>query len=342
MLTFLLRRLISLPLVLIAITLLLVLTMQLLSPEKRAGAFIRDPRQFRNIAQVIKDNGLDQPFYIQYAHWLQSALGGNLGFSKASNQPVLETIRERFPATIELTVLSSIPIIAFGVWLGTLAALNKDHFLDHVSRILAVIGYSLPTFVLGIWLLVIFYGGLNWLPGTGRISDENSILMATGDVRSITGFLTLDSIFSGRLDVLLDALNHLFLPVITLVIVSSAQILKAMRASMLEVLSQDYVRTARAKGLPEKAVNHKHARRNALITVVTLAGVTISGLLQGAILVEAIFAFPGIGSWGARAAAMLDFPGVLGFALVAAILTVLANTAVDILYALIDPRVRFE
>ena len=342
MLIFLLRRLAALPLVLLAITLLIVLTMQLLSPEKRAGAFIRDPRQFRNIQQVIRENGLDQPFYVQYGRWLSQAASGNLGFSKASNQPVLDTILERLPATIELTVLASLPIIAFGVWLGTLAALQKNRLVDQIARVLAVLGYSLPTFVLGIWLLVIFYGGLSLLPGAGRVSDETSILLATGDLKSYTGFITLDALLSGRLDVLFDALAHLLLPVVTLTVVSSAQILKAMRAAMLEVLAADYVRTAHAKGLSPGRVNLKHARRNALLTVVTLAGVTVSGLLQGAILVEAIFAYPGIGSWGAKAATMLDFPGVLGFALVAALLTVMTNTVVDVLYALIDPRVRFE
>jgi peptide/nickel transport system permease protein len=342
MLTFLLRRLIALPLVLLAITILLVLVMQLISPEKRAGAFIRDPRQFRNIAKVIQENGLDQPFYVQYGHWISGAVQGNLGFSRASNQAVFVTIRERLPATLELTLLAGTLIVASGIWLGTLAALRKDQWPDHVWRVLAVLGYSLPTFVLGIWLLVIFYGGLNLLPGSGRVSDDTSILMATGEMRSITGLITIDAILGGRWDVLLDALTHLFLPVATLVIVSSAQILKAMRAAMLEVLGADYVRTARAKGLPTRAIHLKHARKNALITVVTLAGVTVSGLLQGAVLTEAIFAFPGIGSWGAKAATMLDFPGVLGFALIAATITVIANIAVDLLYAMIDPRVRFE
>jgi ABC-type dipeptide/oligopeptide/nickel transport system permease component len=316
--------------------------MQLLSPEQRAASFVRNPNQLRNLPGIIKTYGLDQPFQVQYVRWLEQALRGNLGFSRASSRPVLETIRERFPATLELALFAALPIVGFGIWLGTLAAIRKDSLIDQLVRVLAVIGYSLPNFVLGIWLLTLFYGGFMVLPGFGNISNENSILLVTGELRRTTGLMTVDALLSGRVDVFWDVLRHLILPVLTLVIVSSAQVLKAMRSSLLEVLDADYVRTARAKGLPERVVHLKHARRNALLTVATLAGFTLTGLLTGTVLTEAIFAYPGIGGWGARAAQQLDFAGVLGFALFTAVVVILGNLIVDVLYAVIDPRVRFE
>ena len=342
MLGFFVRRLIALPFVMLAVTLLIVLLMQFLTPTQRAGAFVRGDQQLQNIDAIVRQYGLDQPFYVQYWHWLNNVAQGNLGYSRTSHQPVLETIRERFPATFELALFSCIPIVGIGVWLGTLAGLNRDRPIDQFARVIAVIGFSLPTFVLGIWLLVIFYGGLGWLPGFGQLSQEGTLQVAITGMRRITGMTTVDALLAGRLDLFWDAFKHLILPVVTLTTISSANVLKIMRSSLLEVLGQDYVRTARAKGLPERAVNLKHARSNALLSVVTVAGLTVAGLLTGAIITETIFAFPGIGSWGAQAAASLDYPGVLGFAVFTALLVVIANMVVDVCYGLIDPRVRFD
>ena len=342
MISFIIRRLIALPFVMLAVTLLIVLLMQFLSPAQRATAFVRGEQQLQNMDAIIEQYGLNQPFYVQYWHWLGNALQGNLGYSRAAHQPVVETIRERFPATLELALFSALPVIGLGIWLGTLAGLNKDKPIDQLVRVLAVIGFSLPTFVLGIWLLVIFYGGLGWLPGFGQLSQEGSLQIAISGLRRFTGMMTVDTLLAGRFDLFLDALRHLVLPVITLTTILSAGILKIMRSSLLEVLTQDYVRTARAKGLPERTVNIKHARRNALLSVATVSGLTVAGLLTGAIITETIFAYPGIGSWGAQAAASLDYPGVLGFAVFTALLVVLANLVVDVCYGLIDPRVRFD
>ena len=342
MLTFVLRRLLAVPLVMFAVTLLIVTLMQFLSPEERAASFITNEQQLRNLPLIVRENGLDQPFYVQYANWLKNAAQGNLGYSRASSRPVLDTIRERFPATVELALFAAIPIIGIGIWLGTAAGLHKDKLIDQLSRVLAVIGYSLPTFVLGIWLLVIFYGGLGILPGFGQLSNESTIAMLTSGMKRYTGLLTLDALLNGQFRIFWDAITHLILPTITLATISSATILKVMRSSLIEVLRQDYVRTARSKGLTTKVVNVKHARRNALLPVATLAGFTIVGLLNGVIITETIFAYPGIGSWGARAATILDYPGVLGFAVFNAFLVVVANIVVDIAYGLIDPRVRFD
>jgi ABC-type dipeptide/oligopeptide/nickel transport system permease component len=340
MLKYILRRLITVPIVLFVVTLLIVLLMQFIPIENRAASYITNARQLGQIDQIIKEKKLDQPFLVQYGVWISEAVRGNLGYSKASNEPVLETIGKRLPASVELTFYSGLLVIGVGIMVGTRAALRKGGILDRVSSFLAVVGYSLPGFVLGVWLLVIFYGALGIAPAPGRLSQENEILLVTGAVKRITGLLTFDALLSGQWAVFTDAISHLILPVITLSLVSTATILKAMRSSLLEVLGSDFIRTARAKGLSEAVVNIKHARRNALLPVTGLATMVVLGLVGGSVIVETIFAFPGIGSWVAKSSSTYDYAGVLGFAVITAIIVIVANLIVDILYAVLDPRVR--
>jgi ABC-type dipeptide/oligopeptide/nickel transport system permease component len=340
MLKYILRRLATVPIVLFVVTLLIVVLMQFIPIENRAASYITNARQLGQIDRIIKEKKLDQPFLIQYGVWLSEAVRGNLGYSKASNEPVLETINKRLPASVELAFYSGLLVIGVGVMVGTRAALSKGGMLDRVSSFLAVVGYSLPSFVLGVWLLVIFYGSLGIAPAPGRLSQENEILLVTGAVKRITGLLTLDALLSGQWAVFTDAISHLVLPVITLSLVSTATVLKAMRSSLLEVLGSDFIRTARAKGLSEAVVNIKHARRNALLPVTGLATMVVLGLVGGSVIVETIFAFPGIGSWVAKSSSSYDYAGVLGFAVITAIIVVVANLIVDILYAVLDPRVR--
>ncbi|MDX2007416.1 MAG: ABC transporter permease [Meiothermus sp.] len=342
MFAFIVRRLMLLPLVLLALTVVIVGLLQFLTPQERAAAYITNENQARNIDKIIRERGLDQPFHVQYWKWLSSALRGDLGFSKASNKPVWDTIKERFPQTLEIALFAIIPLLGFGIWLGTRAGLNKDGPIDQFARVFAVITFNIPTFVLGILLLVVFYGFLSLAPGPGLVSAQTQVDMLINPVPRITGMLSIDSLLAGRWNVFWDVASHLVLPVITLATVSTATIIKVTRASIIEVMSQDYVRTARAKGLPDHVVNLKHARRNALIPVATLGGFTVIGLLQGAIITETIFGLGGIGSWGVDAAGKFDVPGLLGFALMAGVITVVASLLVDILYALIDPRVRFD
>ncbi len=340
MFTFIIRRILLLPLIFIGVTLFIVLLMQLLSPAERAAGFVSSEAQLRNLPAIIEQYGLDQPWYVQYWNWLSQAVQGNLGFSRVTNQPVLTTIRERLPNTIELAVLTIIPTIGLGIWLGTVAALNRDRAADQLSRVLSIMFWSLPTFVLGIWLLVIFYGGFN-LFGIGQISANFARDILRPEFERYTGFLTLDSLLNGRFDIFWDAIMHLILPVITLVLVISAQIVRVMRSSLLDTLTQDYVRTARAKGLSERVVNIKHARRNALIPILTLSGFTLIGLLNGAVIVETIFALPGVGKWLSDAAVQLDYAAILGGAVFVGLLVVVGNLVVDILYAVVDPRIRY-
>ena len=341
MLAFIVRRLFMLPLVFFGVTLFIVLLMQVLSPYQRAASYAQTENQARNLPALIEQYGLNDPWYQQYGRWLGQVANGNLGYSRTSSEPVLTTLRKRFAPTVELSLYAFIPIIGVGIWLGTAAALNRDKLIDQFTRILAIVGWSLPTFVLGIWLLVVFYGGFGILE-PGQLSTNYQIQIASGGFSRYTGLLTIDALLNGRFDILWDALKHLILPVITLATVSSAQIMRVMRSSLLDALSQDYVRTARAKGLAETTVNRKHARRNALIPVVTLGGFTLIFLINGIVITETIFNFPGLGQWSAQAAVNLDYAAVLGFAVFTAIIVVIGNLIVDILYGIVDPRIRYN
>jgi dipeptide transport system permease protein len=341
MATFIVRRLFLLPIVFFGTTFIIILLLQSLSPAQRAVAFVKSEAQLRNLDLIIKQYGLDKPAPVQYWNWLRELASGNLGFSKSVGEPVITAFKRRLPATVELAVLAFIPTILIGIWLGVVAALNRDRFLDQFSRTFTIFLLSLPAFVLALWLLTIFYSGLGWF-GLGQVSNAHSLEIIRPDFQRYTGFLTLDSLLNGRFDILLDVLSHLVLPVVTLVAISSAQIVRVMRSSLLDTLSLDFVRTARAKGLDRSVVNRKHALRNAIIPIVTLASFTLVGLFNGVIITETIFVYPGIGSWIAKAALEFDVPTVLAGAVFTAITIVLANLLADILYAFVDPRIRYN
>jgi peptide/nickel transport system permease protein len=324
------------------VTVFIVLLMQLLTPYQRAAAFVTSEQQMNQIDSIIVQYGLNDPWYQQYGRWIGEVFQGNLGYSRTTSEPVMTTLLKRFPPTLELALLSVFPIIGVGVWLGTAAALHRDRMIAQVTRVMSILGWSLPTFVLGIWLLVIFYGLLVWFE-PGRLSTSIQVELAGNpDFVRYTRMMTIDGLLNGRIDIFWDALMHLVLPVITLATVSSAQIMRVMRSSLLDALGQDYVRTAHAKGLSKDVVNMKHARRNALIPVITLAGFTIIGLVNGVVITETIFNLPGLGAWAASAALNLDYAAVLGFAMFTAILVVFANLLVDVLYGIVDPRIRYD
>lgn len=343
MLIFVTRRLLMLPVVFVGVTLAIVLLMQLLTPYQRAAAYVRSEQQIRQIDAIIEQYGLEDPWYMQYGRWLGQVFRGNMGYSRTTSEPVLTTLGKRFPVTLELAIFAIVPVIGVGIAMGTAAALNRDKFIDQLARVMSIVGWSLPTFVLGIWLLVIFYGWLGILQ-PGRVSTEYLVELAGtgGGFRHFTKMLTVDALLNGRFDVAWDAFKHLILPVITLAVVSSAQIMRVMRSSLLDALGRDYVRTARAKGLPERSVTHKHARRNALIPVITLSGFVLIGLVNGVVITETIFNYPGLGQWAASAAVNLDYASVLGFAVFTAVMVVFANLLVDVLYGIVDPRIRYD
>ncbi|MCD6420969.1 MAG: ABC transporter permease [Thaumarchaeota archaeon] len=337
--SYLIRRIILIAPVLLGVTFLIFAITQLFDPYMRASLYIREPRQAKNIESIIRKYGLDQPFYIQYFRWLDQVLRGNLGWSQSAHMPVLKALITYFPATAELA-LYAIPLtLIAGIFLGKIAAVKKDTAADHATRVMAIIGWSLPSFWLGIVLLAIFYGGLGiFAPGRLSVWAENLVL--SGKFRTYTGLYTIDAILNLNWPVFLDALSHLVLPVTTLVIINVAILMRVMRSSMLEQLNKTYVIAARARGLDEKTVINKHATKNALIPVITLSGLLTAGMLSGMVITETVFEVKGVGYFAAHAATQLDIPAVLGFALFAGILFVIANLIVDILYAYIDPRIR--
>lgn len=335
------RRLLLLPLVGLGVTALIFGLLQFLSPELRASLYITEEKELRAIQDIIRTHGLDRPLHVQYVAWLGRVIHGDLGWSETAGMPVARAIVKFLPATLELALYATIPIIALGVWLGTVAAVHRDRAPDHLSRIFSIGGLSMPTFVWGLLLLMLFYGAWQVFP-PGRLSLEESLYVLSPRFRAYTGLVTIDALLNGQVWIFLDALRHLVLPVLTLSLVGSAGLARVMRSSMLETLRQDYVRTARAKGLKEQAVTNKHARRNALIPVVTLSAFIFVGLLNGVVITETVYAYPGIGLWGVNAAQKLDVAGVAGFALFNALLLVLGNLMADILYTWIDPRVRLR
>ena len=330
-----------LPVVLFGVSILLFLILQLLSPEQRAVSFVTSERQMNQLDAIIERYGLDEPIWVQYGNWLGQILQGNLGWSQSVRMPVAQAIGLYLPATAELALTAFFPIVLVGVWLGILAATHRDKLLDQITRVLAIVGWSLPSFVVALWLLQIFYGGLGWLE-PGRISLNSELALGSPSFKSYTGLLILDSLLNWRWDILWDVVQHLILPVLTLTIISSAQLVRVMRSSMLEALGQDYIRTARAKGLYDRVVIYKHALRNALIPVLTLAGLVLFGLLGGVVITETVFNYPGLGNWSAKAAVQLDIPAVLGYAMFSELVVSLANLVVDITYGLIDPRIRYQ
>lgn len=351
---YIIRRLLLIPVILIGVTLLIFGMLSFLEPAERAALYIRDiPKNAHAMDSVIRRYGLEDPFLVQYWRWMTGTrdmdtgektggiLRGEFGYSRSGNTTVAEMVKRRFPATVELVLYSIIPVIGIGVWLGIISAVNHNKFIDQVARVFSIIGYSFPSFVLGLLLLMLLYANNGWFP-PGRISDAFNMVINSQQFTSYTNFITIDALLNGRFDIFLDALRHMVLPIITLSYIYWALFLRVMRSSMLESLNQDYITTARAKGVRNKDVINKHARPNALIPVVTMAGLTIAGLLGGVTITETIFNYPGIGSAGAAAAVQLDVITVLSFVLLTGVILLFSNLIVDIAYAFLDPRVRLS
>jgi peptide/nickel transport system permease protein len=351
---FIIRRLLVLPLTLFGVTILIFSMLQFLSPVERSALYVRDiPHVAGAIDGIIKRYGLNDPLYVQYWRWLVGRtdpdtgktvggiLRGDFGYSRSNSDDVINIVKRRFPATVELALWSILPIIGGGIWLGVVAAVNHNKFIDQVARVFSIIGYSFPSFVFGLLVLLFFYADLRWFP-PGRLSEWANAVVSSPGYHAYTRLNTIDSLLNLRLDIFADALRHMVLPAITLAYINVALILRITRSSMLETLRQDYVTTARSKGLAEKDVINKHARPNALIPVATVGGLTVFFLLNGVVITETVFNYPGMGSALAAAALHLDVVTILGLAMFNGIIIVLANLVVDILYGFLDPRVRLQ
>lgn len=286
---------------------------------------------------------LDEPLPVQYAYYVADLLRGDWGFSRTAAQPVLEALVGRLPATVELAVFAVVLSTGLGVPLGIIAALRKDRAADVAVRVLSITGISFPVFWLGIILQLVFFYylgqlGLPNLPSRGRVED---LVALQYPLKAVTGFYAIDSLMAGNIAVFTSALRHLMLPAFTLSLISLAAIVRIMRASMLEVLRQDYILLARSKGLPLRTVIVRHALPNAITPVLTTAGTTLGILLGGAVVVETVFSWPGIGRLAAQGILNNDSILVVGFTLFVATMMVLVNLLVDVLYAVVDPRVRY-
>ncbi len=278
--------------------------------------------------------GLDRPPHEQYAIYLWNVLHGDLGTSITTKQPVAADLRRHLPATIELAVAAMAIGIIVGIPLGMLAAAKRDRPVDQIARVISLVGTSMPIFWLGLVAIVIFYAWLGWAPSPGRLSARLE------PPPFVTGFVLVDALLAGRTDAAVDALKHLALPAIVLSSYSLGVITRVMRGGMLEVLGEDYVRTARAKGASERAVMIQHAARNSLIPTLTVIGLSFGGLLSGAVVTESVFSWPGLGLYAFKSATSLDFPAIMGVGIVVATVYVLVNLVVDVAYGLLDPRIR--
>ncbi|KGQ70778.1 peptide ABC transporter permease [Chelonobacter oris] len=284
-------------------------------------------------AQMLKQMGLDLPLYQQYINYLGDLAQGNLGISFKNSQPVVEEFLNLFPATIELTTMAILFAVILGIPIGILAAVKRGSFFDHSVMAVSLTGYSMPIFWWGLLLMLVMSVQLDLTPVSGRIGAQFWI-------DDVTGFMLIDSWLSGEEGAFKSAVSHLILPSIVLGTIPLAVISRMTRSSMLEVLGEDYIRTARAKGLSKMRVIVVHALRNALIPVVTVVGLIVGQMLSGAILTETIFAWPGIGKWVIEAIRARDYPVVQGAVLIIATIIIVVNLFVDLLYGILNPRIR--
>ncbi len=333
MLRFIVRRIGGLFFVIVGVSVLTFFLAQVVPVDPAATALGSNARE-EQIEAYRKQMGLDQPAVIQYANYVTRLVHGNLGQSIRTRRPVLDDLRDYLPATIELALTAMLITVMFGLPLGLIAGLRRNTWIDASARILSMVGGAMPIFYIGLVLLGVFYRQLRWLPGPGRLDS------ALSPPAAITGLFTIDALLTGNWAVFGNAVHHLILPGITLGFFSTAVLLRMTRSSVLEVLGQDYVRTARAKGLGERLVVGRHIFKNALPPILTIIGILFGSLLSGAVLTETIFNWPGIGRYATTSVTTLDYPAVMGVTLVAAIIYPLVNTLVDISYSVIDPRVR--
>ena len=334
MLKFIIKRILMVIPVLIGVSIIVFCMLRVFAPDP--APIVLGQHATQESMQKWRDvNGLNKPVTTQYFDYIKGIFKGDLGTSYYSQTKVTDEIMARFPATIELAIVAIIFATIFGILLGVVAAVKKNSIFDAVSTLIALVGVSIPIFWLGILLMMIFCGPQTHIfPAGGRITP----LM---DPTHITGLYTIDALLTGNGAAFSDAVWHLVLPAFTLGMYSMAIITRMTRSTMLDSLNQDYVRTARAKGIRESKVVIKHALRNSMIPVTTVIGLQFGGLLGGALLTESVFSWPGIGKFTVDCILKSDFPIVQGIVLLVALIFVLVNLAADIGYAFLDPRIRY-
>ncbi len=329
---FILKRFLSLIPTVLGISILVFLMIQLI-PGDPAEMMLGERASEDSLKELRQQLGLDQPLYVQYGLFISRLVKGDLGRALRTNEKITTEIMERFPATIELSIAAIIIATIIGMLAGIISATRQYSLFDYMSMIASLIGVSMPIFWLGLVLMIIFSLNLGWLPLSGRLSYDVNI-------EAITNLYLLDSILTGNWPAFKDALWHIIMPAFTLSTIPMAIIARITRSSMLEVLRQDYIRTAKAKGLSPVKVYLKHGLKNALIPVITVIGLQFGILMGGAILTETIFAWPGIGKWILDAVYARDFNAVQGGTMLVATVFVVINMFVDILYAWVNPRIK--
>ncbi|HBV98673.1 MAG: peptide ABC transporter permease [Peptococcaceae bacterium BICA1-7] len=334
MLRYVAQRLLLLIPVLFGVSLFVFLVLHLFTADP-AAMMLGQHATAEQVEALRKQLGLNDPIYMQFWRFLTDMLQGDFGRSLMTRAPVMEEILNRLPATIELALASIIIASAVGITVGVISAVKQYSIFDYLSMIGALAGVSMPIFWLGLMLIILFSVTLGWLPVSGR-TDIGL------DPATITNFYIIDSLLTRDWDALVAALRHLALPAIALASYSTAIIARMTRSTMLEVIRQDYIRTARAKGLGERIVVYRHALRNALIPVVTVIGLQMGQLLGGAVLTETVFSWPGIGSLLINAIMAGDYPLVQGSVIIIATTYVVVNLVVDVLYSYLDPRIHYS
>lgn len=333
MLVYFIKRLLMLIPVLFCVSVLVFLIMRVFSPDP-ALIVLGQHATTEKINAWRESMGLNDPIITQYLDYMNAVFHGDFGYSYFTNTPVTDELLARLPATIELSVLAIILAAVIGIFLGVLSAVKKNSIIDNLTMTSALIGVSMPVFWLGMLLIILFSGYLHWFPSGGRIDT----LMRPMDG---TGFYLYDTLIIGDYEAFFNALSHAALPAVTLAGYSMAIITRMTRSSMLDILHQDYIRTARAKGLSAVSVIGKHAFRNAMLPIVTVIGLQFGSLLSGSILTETVFAWPGIGSYSVECILRSDFPVIQAVVLIIAVIFVVMNLFVDLLYAALDPRVKY-
>lgn len=333
MIAFLVRRTLFLALVVLG-ALAVVFALAYVIPADPARAALGQDASEAQVQEYRQRMGLDDPLWVQFFRYVGRLSKGDLGASIVTGNRVADDLRQAVPATIELIVPSIGVSLLLGVGLGTMSAVQRGRMLDHAGRVLSIFGMSLPVFWFGLVLQLVFYKYLSWLPAGGRLP------LTAAPPESVTGLYTVDSLLAGDMRLFLEAVRHLILPVITLSTVSVATVARITRASLLDVLGREYVRTARSKGLTERVTIYKHALRNALIPVVTIFGLRVGIMLGGAVLTETIFAWPGIGRYAFYGLRQLDLPVVSAFVVYVTLAYAMLNMLVDASYSILDPRIR--
>ena len=334
MLKYIVRRLLMAVPVLIGLSIVLFAFVHLL-PGDPAAAILGQHATPERVAAMREYLHLDAPLWQQYLIYVNNLLHGDFGISVINSQPVLHEFLVRMPATIELTVGAMIFAAGVGIPLGRFAARHSQHWPDGVVTVVSLLGISIPVFVLGLTLQYIFAVQLGWLPASGRIDPRAHLVIHTN-------LILIDSLLMGRIDLFINGLSHLILPAIALGSIPLAIITRITRASVLDVANEDYVRTARAKGLTERRVDSRHVMRNAWLPVVTVLGLQVGGLLGGAVITETIFAWGGVGRYVVDAINDRDYVVVQNVILIFALIFLVVNLVVDVLYAFLNPRIRYS